>query len=75
MESDAEAAAAALEGRAPRAQWVAPSEFRRVTRKFWLLPRDVARFKAEVVKHIPVLIYGDSQKLTEGAWVEEQGCI
>lgn len=25
------------------------------------------RFKAEAIKHLPVLIFGDRQKLTEGA--------
>lgn len=47
-------------------RWVAPDEFRRVTRKFWLRPVDVPKFKAEVVKQLPILIYGEREKLTEG---------
>ncbi len=35
--------------------------------EFWLHPADVMRFKAEAIKHLPVLIFGDRQKLTEGA--------
>ncbi|KAL4433860.1 hypothetical protein ABPG75_000301 [Micractinium tetrahymenae] len=61
IESDA----AALAGRP--AHWVPPDRFQRVTRKFWLHPADVMRFKAEVIKHLPVLIFGDRQKLTEGS--------
>lgn len=34
--------------------------------EFWLHPADVMRFKAEAIKHLPVLIFGDRQKLTEG---------
>lgn len=66
MESDVAAAAAAVAGKVPMQRWVAPQEFRRATRKFWILPRNVTRFKMEVVKHLPVLIYGDRRKLTEG---------
>lgn len=61
IESDA----AALAGRP--AHWVPPDRFQRVTRKFWLHPADVMRFKAEVIKHLPVLIFGDRQKLTEAS--------
>ncbi|KAL4419518.1 hypothetical protein ABPG77_005749, partial [Micractinium sp. CCAP 211/92] len=57
--------AAALAGRP--AHWVPPDRFQRVTRKFWLHPADVMRFKAEAIKHLPVLIFGDRQKLTEGS--------
>ena len=33
--------------------------------EFWLHPDDVMRFKAEVMRHLPILIYGDRTKLTE----------
>lgn len=67
-ESDANTAASAgaCDKSSMKARWVAPKKFRRVTRKFWLLPRDVVRFKAQVLQHLPVLIYGDRQKLSEG---------
>ena len=57
IESDAAAAAAG-----GGARWVAPSKFRRVTRKFWVHPAAVARLKAEVAKHLPVLIYGGERR-------------
>lgn len=34
--------------------------------EFWLQPADLTRFKAEVIKHLPILIFGDRRKLTEG---------
>jgi SPX domain protein involved in polyphosphate accumulation len=74
-DAEAAAAAAAAAGGAPRPRWVAPREFRRVTRKFWLLPADVARFKAEVARHLPVLVYGDRRRLTEGAPAETRQTI
>ncbi|KDD72374.1 VTC domain-containing protein, partial [Helicosporidium sp. ATCC 50920] len=82
--SDAFALSRALDsGEAGRgsveAQWVAPSSFTRVTRKFWLRPGDVTRFKAAVIPHLPVLIYGDRtrlldlEELREGA--DDQACV
>jgi hypothetical protein len=29
----------------------------------------VVRFKTEVIRHLPVLVFGDRHKLTEGGWV------
>lgn len=46
-------------------RWVAPQRFVRVTRKFWLRQRDVGRFKAEVLRHLPILIYGERCRLTD----------
>ena len=40
-------------------QWVPPARFQRETTKFWLQPHDAMRFKAEMIKHVPILIYGD----------------
>jgi SPX domain protein involved in polyphosphate accumulation len=47
------------------ARWVAPQKFKRTTRKFWLKPSDVTRFKAEIIKHLPILVYGNRRKITE----------
>ena len=33
--------------------------------EFWLRPEHVVRFKAEVMRHLPILIYGDRTRLTE----------
>lgn len=38
--------------------WVAPARFQRDTTKFWMRPQDAMRFKAEMIRHVPVLIYG-----------------
>lgn len=46
--------------------WKAPQKFTRMTKKFWILPKDVARFKSEVIKHLPILVYGDRKKVTQG---------
>lgn len=46
-------------------RWVAPQRFVRVTRKFWLRQRDLGRFKAEVLRHLPILIYGERCRLTD----------
>lgn len=43
-----------------------PEKFQRLTRKFWLQPADVIKFKCQLIKHLPVLIFGDRRKLTEG---------
>ncbi|KAK2077709.1 hypothetical protein QBZ16_004555 [Prototheca wickerhamii] len=59
------AAAADAAARLGAARWVAPQKFVRTTRKFWLRPRDVAAFKAAVIPHLPVLIYGDRDRFTE----------
>jgi SPX domain protein involved in polyphosphate accumulation len=60
VESDA----AALQGESAR--WVPPSQFCRLTRKFWLHPSGVTAFKVAALKHLPILIFGDRQKLSEG---------
>lgn len=60
VESDA----AALQGESER--WVPPSQFCRLTRKFWLHPSGVTAFKVAALKHLPILIFGDRQKLSEG---------
>ncbi|KAL6780753.1 hypothetical protein ACKKBF_B11890 [Auxenochlorella protothecoides x Auxenochlorella symbiontica] len=58
----------------PSGRWVAPQKFTRVTRKFWMRACDAPAFKAEVIKHLPVLIYGDRAKFTEGD-VEARRCL
>jgi uncharacterized membrane protein YidH (DUF202 family) len=45
--------------------WEPPSEFNRCTTKYWVKPEDVLPVKCELIKHIPVLIFG--RKLTVGA--------
>ena len=42
--------------------------------EFWLHPADVMRFKAEVMRHLPILIYGDRTKLTESEAGGGEGC-
>lgn len=37
-----------------------------LTRKFWLQPADVTRFKCQIIKHLPILIFGERCKLPEG---------
>ena len=59
------AAAADAAARLGAARWVAPQKFVRTTRKFWLRPRDVAAFKAAIIPHLPVLIYGERDRFTE----------
>lgn len=46
-------------------KWVPPKQFQRVTRKFWLKPADVTRFKVEVMKNFPILVFGDRVRLTD----------
>eukprot|EP00890_Picochlorum_soloecismus_P002733 jgi/Picsp_1/3460/NSC_06298-R1_vacuolar transporter chaperone 4 len=46
-------------------RWQAPKKFTRVTKKFWILPRNVARLKAEIVKHLPILVYGERERITD----------
>lgn len=38
--------------------WKAPDKFHRKTTKFWVHPGDVLRIKCNIVRHLPVLIYG-----------------
>lgn len=40
------------------AVWNAPDKFQRNTTKFWVHPADVLRLKCDVIKHLPILIYG-----------------
>lgn len=40
------------------AVWNAPDKFERNTTKFWVHPADVLRLKCDVIKHLPILIYG-----------------
>ena len=46
-------------------EWKAPSTFNRVTKKFWILPRDVLKFKLFVMKHLPILVYGERRKVLD----------
>ena len=46
-------------------EWKAPSTFNRVTKKFWILPRDVLKFKLYVMKHLPILVYGERRKVLD----------
>lgn len=48
-----------------RHEWKAPNTFNRVTKKFWILPRDVTRFKLFVMKHLPILVYGERKKVLD----------
>lgn len=55
------------EGRAiADATWEPPTRFTRDTTKFWLRPCDVMAFKCELVKHLPLLIFGKRPKLIDG---------
>ncbi len=63
LRTDAASAAAKVNG----SVWVPPTSFQRVTRKFWLRMEDVMRFKVTVIKHLPVLIFGEREKLMSGA--------
>ena len=40
------------------AQWVAPDWFQRTTTKYWVQPHDRMRVKCEIIKNLPVSIYG-----------------
>ena len=42
-----------------------PPHNHRPTAEFWLRPEHVVRFKAAVMRHLPILIYGDRTRLTE----------
>lgn len=42
----------------PEATWTAPDKFERKTTKYWVHPADVLKLKSEVIKHLPILIYG-----------------
>ena len=55
------------------AKWVPPEKFQRLTRKFWLQPADVIKFKCQLIKHLPVLIFGDRRKMTEGEPCAQRG--
>lgn len=48
-----------------RHEWKAPSTFNRVTKKFWILPRDVLKFKLFIMKHLPILVYGERRKVLD----------
>ncbi|KAK9808768.1 hypothetical protein WJX72_003237 [[Myrmecia] bisecta] len=50
--------------------WEPPSKFQRETTKYWIQPHDVMRLKCELIKHIPILIFGERQKLTTGGSCE-----
>jgi SPX domain protein involved in polyphosphate accumulation len=42
--------------------WKPPESFVRSTAKYWVKPENVARLKADVLKHLPYLIFGSSLK-------------
>lgn len=44
------------------ATWKPPESFVRSTAKYWVKPENVARLKADVLKHLPYLIFGSSLK-------------
>eukprot|EP01023_Acetabularia_acetabulum_P064185 TRINITY_DN823_c0_g1_i10.p1 TRINITY_DN823_c0_g1~~TRINITY_DN823_c0_g1_i10.p1 ORF type:complete len:741 (+),score=111.50 TRINITY_DN823_c0_g1_i10:170-2392(+) len=47
-------------------QWVAPDKFQRQVTKFWVDQENIMKFKTLVIKHLPILIYGDRAKLQFG---------
>lgn len=44
------------------ATWSAPDKFERKTTKYWVHPADVLRLKNEVIKYLPILIYGKDKE-------------
>ena len=49
------------------ADWVAPDWFSRSTTKYWVQPQDRMRVKCEIIKNLPVSIYGGQRhKLAAG---------
>lgn len=53
--------------RQPEAEWVAPTWFQRSTTKYWVQPHNRMRVKCEIVKNLPVSIYGKQRsKLASG---------
>lgn len=44
------------------ATWRPPESFVRSTAKYWVKPENVAQLKADVLKHLPYLIFGSSIK-------------
>jgi SPX domain protein involved in polyphosphate accumulation/uncharacterized membrane protein YidH (DUF202 family) len=55
------------------AEWQAPSKFSRVTKKFWILPKDIMRFKLFVMQHLPILVYGERNKVLDAVLRQRQG--
>eukprot|EP00884_Botryococcus_braunii_P018805 jgi/Botrbrau1/5608/Bobra.97_2s0031.1 len=47
--------------------WVPPTRFVRATTKFWVKPLDVTRIKCEVIKHLPISIFGRQDNIVNGA--------
>lgn len=46
--------------------WEPPTRFTRDTTKFWLRPSDTMSFRVELIKHLPLLIFGKREKLAPG---------
>lgn len=43
-------------------QWVAPDWFSRSTTKYWVQPQHRMRVKCEIIKNLPVSIYGRERR-------------
>ncbi|GAX80220.1 hypothetical protein CEUSTIGMA_g7658.t1 [Chlamydomonas eustigma] len=42
--------------------WTPPDLFRRVTKKYWVRSVDLPRIQAEIIRHLPLLVYQQQQK-------------
>ena len=54
--------AAAKQTDRPDAEWVAPDCFSRSTTKYWVQPQHRLRIKCEIIKNLPVSIYGGQRR-------------
>ncbi|GBF99690.1 vacuolar transporter chaperone [Raphidocelis subcapitata] len=48
------------------AEWKAPDTFSRATTKYWVRPAHVARVKAALCRHLPLLVYGATCPVASG---------
>jgi SPX domain protein involved in polyphosphate accumulation len=53
-------------GESKAAEWQAPDLFKRQTTKYWCKPEHVVQLKVAIIKHLPVLVYGQRTKLAAG---------
>mmetsp|Transcript_67002 Transcript_67002/g.160552 ORF Transcript_67002/g.160552 Transcript_67002/m.160552 type:complete len:660 (-) Transcript_67002:62-2041(-) len=52
--------------------WKPPESFVRNTAKYWVKPEQVMRLKARLLQHLPILIFGVSEKEMQDMLLDEQ---
>jgi len=59
-----------VHGLEEESKWEPPDSFDRQTTKFWVKPEHLLRVKLEIAKHVPILVFGQTQGINKQKFVD-----